>query len=135
MNDLVLLVKRCTNLFTNEQIVNKIKQLNNIETHTITRLDVLHSLYKDKGFFTKEEYASEIMYYLYTNSTDSKNKVDSVVSENKNWFYDQYNNAINNKKSFYYAVYWTRSALMSFLHEKEFPIDDDLEDLEDDVLN
>jgi len=118
MTDLFKLVKLETFIFTDTQIKDKIIQLNNSVKYKITELDVVFELYKDKGNITQEEYTTEITQYLYNNCFDSKDKINSVIEENKSWFYDQYNEAVNNKKIYYHAVQYCRNQLSGFLRLK-----------------
>lgn len=126
-------VKRETFIFTDKQIKDKIKLLNDTNNHIrpINEIDVSFYLYKDKKILTKEEYTKEVVQYLYVNSFDSKDKINSIIEENKSWFYDQYNIAVNGKQPYFHAVQHTRSSLMGFLKPKgrePNPNDIDLED-------
>lgn len=134
MTDLFNLVKLETFIFNDTQIKDKIIQLNNSVKYKITELDVVFELYKDKGIITKEEYTNEIIQYLYNNYFDSKDKINSVIEENKSWFYDQYNKAVNNKKLYYHAVQYCRNQLSGFLRLKPVEDNDDDEDDIDDSL-
>ena len=134
MTDLFKLVKLETFIFTDTQIKDKIIQLNNSVKYKITELDVVFELYKDKGIITKEEYTTEIIQYLYNNCFDSKDKINSVIEENKSWFYDQYDEAVNNKKIYYHAVQYCRNQLSGFLRLKPFEGNDDEDDIDDSLF-
>jgi hypothetical protein len=126
-------VKQETFIFTNDQILNKIEQLNNTVTYKLTELDVVFDLYEDKQTLTKEEYRTEIIQYLYVNSSSPKTVIDKVLIDNKDWFYEQYDEAINNKTIYYHAVQQCRHELMNFLQPKynqpgEYDEDDDCPD-------
>ena len=138
-------VKQETFIFTDNQIKEKIKLISNIGAcdYTISKveryekpideIDITFYLYKDKGNLTKEEYTKEVIQYLYANSIDSKDKIDSVVEKNKSWFYEQYNEAINGNQLYYHAVQHIRHELMGFLNPKPYKYDEnELDDLVDD---
>ena len=125
-------VKQETFIFTDEQITNKIQHLNNKHSNCM-ELDIMFDLYKDKQILTKDEYRIEIVQYLYVNSSSPKTLIDKVLIDNKDWFYEQYDEAINNKTIYYHAVQWCRHELMNFLQPKynqpdEYDEDDDCPD-------
>lgn len=132
MNTLFERIKRRTFIFTDEQINNKIQQLNDKHSNCMD-LFIIRHLYEDKQILTKDEYRTEIIEYLYANSINSKTKIDEVLINNKDWFYDQYNLALNKEPiDYYYAVQHCRHELMNFLQPKHNPLDKD--DNEDDDL-
>ena len=131
MNKLFEQVKRRTFIFTDEQITNKIQQLSN-EHSNCMELFIMRHLYEDKQIITKEEYRTEIVQYLYTNSSSSRTKIDKVLIDNKDWFYDEYNKVVNSESiQYYYAIQSCRNQLMNFLQPKYSPLDED--DSDDDL--
>lgn len=127
-------VKQDTFIFTDEQILNKIEQLNITVTYKLNELDVVFDLYEDKQILTKDEFITEIVQYLYTNSSSPKSKIDEIIKTYQSDYYNEYNNAIENKQSYYDAVYKGRHNLMSLLQPKYNPLDeyDEDDDLPDD---
>ena len=135
MNKLLDSVKKETWLFSDDEINLKyIDMQNNPKKYTSSSIDYVPLyLYKDKGILTKKEYKSEILNYLYETSINSKEKINSVLKEFENSFYDDYNEAMENKTTFYHAVQTRRHILMSFLTYKPVEgFDTDLDNLEDD---
>ena len=133
MNDIFDKVKQETFIFTDEQILNKIEHLNITVTYKLTELDVVFDLYEDKQILTRDEYRTEIVQYLYVNSSSPKRVIDKVLIDNKDWFYEQYDEVINNKTIYYHAVQQCRHELMNFLQPKynqpdEYDEDDDCPD-------
>ena len=115
-------VKQGTWLFTDEQIFNKILDM---KTHPDNYNDngtdgeyIILYLYKDKNSLTKEEYKSEILNYINYWSRDSKEKINEVLKKWEKEFYNDYNDALQNKTTFYHAVQTRRNIIMSFLNYK-----------------
>lgn len=135
MNNLLSEIKLNTFIFTDKEIKNKINEVSKQNSKAVV-LQIIRELYEDKGFITKEEYKKEIIDYLYTNSDSSLEKIEHILNENKNNFYDYYNLAIKDEKTFYHAVFIFRNSLMSFLHYKSTNNSNtDLDDLEDETLD
>ena len=129
MKNLINEIKLNTFIFTNEEIKNK---LNKLTTDNSIVLQTVRELYEDKGFITKEEYKKEIIDYLYANSDSSTEKIENLLDEYKDSFYDYYDLAVKGEKTFYHAVFIFRNSLMSFLHYKPIEnLDNDLDILED----
>lgn len=126
MDNLLTQIKLNTFIFTDEEIKNKLTTNNSIVLQTV------RELYDDKGFITKEEYKKEIIDYLYANSDSSTEKIENLLDEYKDSFYDYYDLAVKGEKTFYHAVFIFRNSLMSFLHYKPIEnLDNDLDILED----
>ena len=132
MDKLFKQVKRRTFIFTDEQIINKIKQLNN-EHSNCMELFITRHLYDDKQTLTEDEFITEIIQYLYTNSSSPKSKIDEIIKTYQSDYYNEYNKAIENKQSYYDAVYKGRLYLMSLLQPKYSPLDED--DVDDDLID
>ena len=129
MKSLINEIKLNTFIFTDEEIKNK---LNKLTTDNSIVLQTVRELYEDKGFITKEEYKKEIIDYLYANSDSSTEKIENLLDEYKDSFYDYYDLAVKGEKTFYHAVFIFRNSLMSFLHYKPIEnLDNDLDILED----
>ena len=115
-------IKQGTWLFTDNQIKNKILDMqSHPEKYNDNGTDagyIILYLYKDKGNLSKEEYKSEILNYINYWSRDSEEKIKKVLTNYKPFFYEDYENAIQNKISFYHAVENCRYQLMSKLHYK-----------------
>ena len=129
-------VKDETWLFTDDQINSKIKDMtinpDKYDDHHSAGYVILY-LYEDKKSLTKEEYTSEILNYINYWSRDSKEKIDKVLKMLEKEFYNDYNDALQNKTTFYHAIQMRRNIIMSFLSYKptkhyEDDIDIDLED-------
>ena len=135
MNKLFEQVKRRTFIFTDEQITNKIQQLThktNYKTnYKLNELDIMFDLYEDKKILTEDEFITEIIQYLYTNSSSPKSKIDEIIKTYQSDYYNEYNKAIENKQSYYDAVYIGRLYLMSLLQPKYSSLDED--DADDDL--
>lgn len=116
MNELLNKVKEETWLFTDEQINNKIIELQNMPNRyfKVNEGYVALYLYKDKGILTKEEFKSEVMNYLYLKSLDPKEEVDRVINKNMYWFYTWFDKVENN--DYFHAVQWARNNMLSLLH-------------------
>lgn len=129
MDNLLTQIKLNTFIFTDEEIKNK---LNRLTINNSIVLQTIRELYEDKGFITKEEYKKEIIDYLYANSDSSTEKIENLLDEYKDSFYDYYDLAVKGEKTFYHAVFIFRNSLMSFLHYKPIEnLDNDLDILED----
>lgn len=129
MKNLINEIKLNTFIFTDEEIKNK---LNKLTTDNSIVLQTVRELYEDKGFITKEEYKKEIIDYLYANSDSSTEKIENLLDDYKDSFYDYYDLAVKGEKTFYHAVFIFRNSLMSFLHYKSIEnLDNDLDILED----
>ena len=135
-------IKQGTWLFTDKQIKNKILDM---QQHPDKYNDngtnagyIILYLYQDKGKLSKEEYKSEILNYINYWSEDSEEKIKKVLDNYAPFFYEEYEDAIQNKTSFYHAVESCRYQLMLCLHYKFiedsllFNEDIDFGDLEDD---
>ena len=129
MINLLNKIKSETFIFNDEQIIDKINQLDNQDSNCM-ELFIMRELYNDKKTLTKDEYAYEVIQYLYANSIDSKATVDSVVDESSEWFYDQYEKACKGETTYYHAVQYCRNQLMGFLRHRlvDNSNNDDIED-------
>ena len=117
MNDLLQEVKKETWLFTDEEIINQINEMNNNNKSKYRLIDaeyVALYLYKNKGIISKEEYKIDVMNYLYDRSLDSKNEIDEIILKDLDWFYKYYNETKNN--DYYHAVQYARTNLIHLLH-------------------
>ena len=133
MNKLFEQVKRRTFIFTDEQITNKIQQLTHKTNYKLNELDIMFDLYEDKKILTEDEFITEIIQYLYTNSSSPKIKIDEIIKTYQSDYYNEYNKAIENKQSYYDAVYKGRLNLMSLLQPKYSSLDED--DVDDDLID
>ena len=133
MNKLFEQVKRRTFIFTDEQITNKIQQLTHKTNYKLNELDIMFDLYEDKKILTEDEFITEIIQYLYTNSSSPKSKIDEIIKTYQSDYYNEYNKAIENKQSYYDAVYKGRLNLMSLLQPKYSSLDED--DVDDDLID
>lgn len=131
MDNLLTQIKLNTFIFTDEEIKNKLNKVIKDNSNSIV-LQTIRELYEDKGFITKEEYKKEIIDYLYANSDSSTEKIENLLDDYKDSFYDYYDLAVKGEKTFYHAVFIFRNSLMSFLHYKSIEnLDNDLDILED----
>ena len=117
MNDLVQEVKKETWLFTDEEIINQINEMNNNKSkyRLIDAEYVALYLYKNKGIISKDEYKIDVMNYLYDRSLDSKDEIDEIILKDLDWFYEYYEDALEDN-DYYHAVQYARTNLIRLLH-------------------
>ena len=137
-------IKQGTWLFTDKQINDKIldmQQHPDIYNNNGTDAGyIILYLYEDKGKLSKEEYKSEILNYINYWSDDSEEKIKRVLDDYAPFFYEEYEDAVQDKTSFYHAVESCRYKLMSHLRYKFiedsllFYEDTELDDLEDEMF-
>ena len=115
-NDLLQEVKKETWLFTDEEIINQINEMNNNKSkyRLIDAEYIVLYLYKNKGIISKDEYKIDVMNYLYDRSLDSKDEIDEIILKDLDWFYKYYNETKNN--DYYHAVQYARTNLIRLLH-------------------
>ena len=117
MNNLIKKVKEQTWLFTEEQIRNKIidMQAHHEDYFAINDEYITLYLYKDKKTLTKEEFIKEIREYLYIKCFDTKERIDKELQSKSNYMDIYYNEVINGKNDYYHAVQKGRNHLLYFL--------------------
>ena len=111
MNDLLQQTKKITYLFTDEEIINKINELD--EEDKEPRRVALY-LYKDRGVISEEDFTYEIVQYLYQYSNEPKEKIDDILSKNNKIIPSYYNMAVRGKHTYFHAMYMARHDLSGF---------------------
>lgn len=117
-NELLQQVKKNTWIFSDEEIIaeyNKMQHYDLLYEHMKQSPNYITLyLYRTKPI-TKEMYTTDVMNYLYKNSLDPKEKIDEVIKKNLDWFYQYYDDALEDN-DYYHAVKYARNNMISLLH-------------------
>ena len=117
--DLINKVKKETFLFSDEEINQVIESMKtDSELNDIQKNDEMYVAlycYKNKGTITKEEYDKDVKEYLYSIGMDSKEIIDEIIDNNKEWFNSYYNNAVDGLITYFHAVQRARNNMMSLV--------------------
>lgn len=117
-NDLLQQVKENTWLFTDEEIIaeyNKMQNYDLLYEHWKQSPNYITLYLYETKPITKEMYTTEVMNYLYKKSLDSKDEIDRIINKNLKWFYQYYEDALEDN-DYYHAVKYARNNMISLLH-------------------